>query len=384
VNTHSLAPAWRRASMRDASAPSGGQQLPTIEGVAAADNPWGVPLLDVRPVTLNMLSTSRDPTCAANAISFGNDDGLGFADKELPSTRIIPANLRFRVERLLADGALFLPSAMEDKWALYFHHGRILCIRSWMRQVQAVAEIRADNHCADVVSLRGVFVDENEEPAYSLRFLDYLLRSHALNLAYPAPLPAGLEATPQHAALWCMSNFGRRAQFTTPDLLVRDIPQRPLRTDSLLHIAVARGDTTAADAHLKRGLPVDLFDRSGLPPMHWALARPDTAMLQWLLERGSPIDVRSEEGVTPLMNAVQAGGIDKATFLLGRGADPNAADKRGFTALHRAAEMGLRELVELLLARHAAPHPSAQGHTPRSLAQHRGQTAIVELLDRVP
>ena len=169
---------------------------------------------------------------------------------------------------------------MEDKWALYFHQGHILCIRSWLRLVQVVAEIRADDHYANIVSVRGVFVDENEEPAYSLRYLDYLLRSHALNLAYPAPLPAGLEATPQHAALWCMSNFGRRTQFATSHPLVRDIPQRPLRTDSLLHIAVARDDTTTAEVQLKRGLPVDMFDRSGLPPMHWALARPDTAMLQ--------------------------------------------------------------------------------------------------------
>jgi hypothetical protein len=369
---------------KDAPPPSGGQQLPTIEWIAGEKNPWGVPLLDVRPVTLNMLSTSRDPTCAANSISFGNDDGLGFVGKEPAATRTIPADLRFRVEHLLADGALFLPRAMEDKWALYFHQGRILCIRSWTRLVQAIAEVRAGEQYADVVSLRGVFVDENEEPAYSLRYLDYLLRSHALNLTYPAPLPAGLEATPQPAALWCMSNFGRRAQFATPHPLARDVPERPLRTDSLLHIAVARGDAAAADQQLKHGLPMDLFDRSGMAPLHWALARPDTAMLQWLLERGSPIDVRSEEGATPLMNAVQARSVEKATFLLDHGADPNAADQRGFTALHRAAEMGLRELVELLLGRNAAPHPTAHGHTPRSLAQHRGQTAIVELLDGIP
>jgi len=34
------------------------------------------------------------------------------------------------------------------------------------------------------------------------------------------------------------------------------------------------------------------------------------------------------------------------------------------------------------LERGPAPHPEAQGHTPRSLAQARGEKAIVELLDQ--
>jgi ankyrin repeat protein len=102
-------------------------------------------------------------------------------------------------------------------------------------------------------------------------------------------------------------------------------------------------------------------------------------MVNLLLERGSPVDVRSTEGATPLMNAVQQGSVEKATLLLDRGADPDAKDSRGFTALHRAAEMGQTQLAELLLRRGAAPSPEAAGHTPRSLAEQRGKTAILEV-----
>ena len=80
------------------------------------------------------------------------------------------------------------------------------------------------------------------------------------------------------------------------------------------------------------------------------------------------------------MNAVQERSIEMVTLLLDRGADPNARDTRGFTALHRAAELGELRIVQLLLDRGAYPPGEAEGHTPQSLAQGRGHTAIVNLL----
>jgi ankyrin repeat protein len=101
-----------------------------------------------------------------------------------------------------------------------------------------------------------------------------------------------------------------------------------------------------------------------------------------LLERGSPVDVRSENGGTPLMLAVEKDLQDRIAFLLERGADPDARDLRGFTALHRAAEMGHLEAARSLLERGATPAPVAGGHTPRSLAEGRGERELVALLDR--
>jgi hypothetical protein len=328
-----------------------------------------------------MLSSSRDQRCAENALSFRKDDGTGFIGVAPHVARRVPAGLRFRVDRTLADGALFLPEEMEEKWALFFHRGQIVCVRSWTRQVEAVADARVAGDFLEVTAIRGALGPEDEEPPFSVRVLDFLLRSHALDMVYPAPLPPGLEQDPASAALWCMSWFGNRAHFATPQPLPEVPPEQPLRTHSLLHIAVARGDVAGVRRFLDAGVPADLLARDGLAPLHWALAREDTALLGVLLERGSPVDVRSSEGATPLMNAAQARSVEKVTFLLDHGADPNAADGRGFTSLHRAAEMGEREIVRMLLDRGASPHPEAQGHTPRSLAASRGEVAIVELLD---
>ena len=62
-------------------------QAGKVNLVDASDNQWGVPILDVRPITLHNLSTSTDPTCARNAISFPGDDGRGFIDCASESSR---------------------------------------------------------------------------------------------------------------------------------------------------------------------------------------------------------------------------------------------------------------------------------------------------------
>ena len=117
------------------------QSLPQIPWIDAGQNPWGVPVLDVRPVTLCMLSTSTNPQCAVNAISFGGEDGTCFIGVEPEPATSVPAALRYPIDRYLADGALFLPRAMEQKWAIFLHRGRVIFVRSWTRQVTAVADV---------------------------------------------------------------------------------------------------------------------------------------------------------------------------------------------------------------------------------------------------
>lgn len=357
-------------------------QIPNISWVEAGDNPWGIRVLDVRPVTLAMLSTSADGRCAANAMSFGQDDGTGFIGEEPPVRRTTEASLRFPIDRVLADGVLFVPREMEHKWALFYHRGQMICVRSWTRKVHVVARCEQHADHIEITQICGTFGGEDEEPVITVRMLDYLLRSHALDTVYPAPLPLGMEKDPKAAAMWCMSMFGNRALFATPYQVARHDPARPLRPHSLLHIAVAQGNAPAIEERLAAGIPIDGLAGDGLAPLHWALACDEPAIMTLLLDKGSSVDVRSSEGATPLMNAVQSASVERVSFLLDHGADVNAQDLRGFTALHRAAEMGHLDVLRVLLDRGAAPRPEAEGHTPRSLAERRGHREIIGVLDR--
>lgn len=352
--------------------------LPWIE---AADNPWGVRVLDVRPITLNMLSMSQDPLMAQNAVSYSSDDGTGFIGQTPASSRVIDINLTYRIDRFLADGSLFIPRVMEHKWAIYYHRQQIFFIRSWLREVQAIAEVRVSGDHIVIESLRGMLIDEGSSPEFTVRMIDYLIRSHALDLIYPAPLPADLAGNTQQAGMWCMSAFGNRALVAAVDPLPFQPPDKPLRTNSLLHIAAARGDVEAARQQLAQGLPIDLLAQNGMTALHWALVSDMTEVADLLLAQGLSVDVRSAEGATPLMNAVQGHHHTWMAYLFNHGADANATDNRGFTALHRAAEMGDKTAVELLLGQGANAQQEAHGYTPLSLARQREETEIVQLLE---
>jgi hypothetical protein len=361
---------------------------PTGEGVSwvsEVDSPCGIRVLDVRPITLTMVSTSRDPDCAANAVSFGADDGTSFIGESPSGNRVVEANLRFPIAQFLADGVLFMPLVMEHKWALFYHLGQLICVRSWLRCVRVTARVEVHEDAVEVSTICGAFVSEAEEPEFTVSFLDCLLRTHALNSVYPAPLPPGMELDPLAAAYWCFSMFGNRASFATPDRFDRTAPVAPLRSLSLLHIAAARGDLAMLERSLAAGVPIDLLGRDGLSPLHWALDEETGATLNALVAHGASIDVRSDEGATPLMLAAQNGRLNSVELLLAHGADPNAADRRGFTALHRAAEGGRHEIATALLDGGALPSPRSGPHTPLSLARARGEAGIVDLLSsRVP
>ena len=203
--------------------------FPKIPWIEAADTPWGVPVLDVRPVTENMISTSADPECAANALSFGSDDGSAFAADEPASPRVIGAMIPFRVEGPLADGALFRPGVMEHKWAIFHRSGRILFVRSWTRKLHVIAELTAHEGYVEITRIRGVFTDIEESPLFTTMVVDFILRSYALGLVYPAPLPEDMEKSPLEAAMWCFHTFGNRALCATQAIIPISMPEQALR-----------------------------------------------------------------------------------------------------------------------------------------------------------
>ncbi len=205
-------------------------RLPDIAWVDGANNPWGVPILDVRPVTQNMTSTSRDPRSAENAVSFAREAGASFRGVEPAVSRPIGAGLRYRIAGPLSDGALFCPTQMEHKWALFYEGHRIVVVRSWRRQVQLVADVVPRAGHIDVTTLHGALADAEEDPEWTVRAFDYLMRSHALDTPYPVPLPDGMEANPGAVAMWCMSLFGKKALYATPHRLHIKIPDNPLQT----------------------------------------------------------------------------------------------------------------------------------------------------------
>jgi hypothetical protein len=364
----------------EAAAPASEPPQMQARWLPDVENTWGVPMVDVRPITQGLTSMSSDPQCASNAVSFGGDDGRSFRGQEPETTRVIDCYVELPTDGLF-DGVLFVPTVMEEKWALYIHDRRLLCIRSWTRNVVATAGVSVEGGVARFGPIRGMLTGEGEPAEFARRVLAFLLRSHALNEAVPAPLPGSPpDGELNGAAMWCFTMFGRRALFASSHVPRETIPARPLRSDSLLHIAAARGDTALAEEQLKAGVPPGLLARDGLPVLQWSLAAKDGAMPGWLLDHGCDVNGRSDQGATALMTAAQNPQLEQIELLLSRGASVNAMDHRGFTALHRAAERGAEDVVKLLLSCGADASIVAEDQTARSLAEKRGHAAVLALL----
>lgn len=349
--------------------------------VAPQDNPWGIPLIDLRPVTHTVVATSTDKTCAENSVSYGSETGeVFFRDlPEFPTKTACQLRYSLGGAEKLYPGVLFTPQSMDEKWAIFCDTTRIVFVRSWQRKVFAFADCTCSEGELTVSAIHG---DLQTGSAGDLLVaeIDWLIRSHALGDTVPVPVE---ELTTGNAlGLICFTHWGNKASFAGTHPLPPILAESPLASNSLLHIALAQGDRARVVELLDQGFPTDCWAADGLTTMHWASAAESYQMVELLLSKGCPIDARSREGATLLMNEAQGGDAKSMRYYLSKGADPNAKDARGFTALHRAAEFGAVELVTALLEAGGDPSVDAEGHTPISLAISQSHEEVAALLEK--
>ena len=355
---------------------SNNYQLPWIE---PDQNPYNIRLLDLRPISQSMLSVSKDQKEAENALSYNREDGLAFLHQSPKSSKITQVQITFPVDSKLEDGVLYIPNTMENKWVIYYHQNRILFIRSWLREVVAIAETSQENGQLKVHRILGEFT-EGESDAFTQAIFTFLIYSHVAEYDVPAPLPVELIKNTDQAGLWAFSVFGNKANIGCFETEITYPELKPLRSHSLLHLAIARGNMSKIKEELSKGIKINLLAGDGFSTLHWSL-HADVDILKFLLDNGANPDIESIEGTTPLMNAVQNNKAEHIDMLIAYKSDVNKKDLRGFTALHRAAEMGHFESVKKLLNHGADKHIEASGHTALSLAKQREEKAIIELLE---
>lgn len=353
--------------------------LPTI---VAEKNPFGVQLIDLRPITLQMIGSSKDPQASIHARSYGIEDGSSFSGNQPDNNRKIESTLSYKVADKLYPGSLFIPTQMEHKWAIFYDGAFIYMVRSWTREVVVRARVSQEGDTLHVKWIEGAFLDDAslETERYTEAIFHYLMRSHALNDITPVPLPKSLETTPNEAAVWAFVLFGHKAIVGVFDEAYRNETEAELRSTTALHISIANGEYEEVETQLEQGMDIELLAQDGFRPLHWSLYAKDQKMVELLLEKGADVEGLSLAGTTPLMDAVQLRELDLVKMLIEHDARVNATDHNGFTALHRAAEMGLTEIVEYLLSKQADPSIVAKGYTALDLAEYRKERDIVARL----
>lgn len=164
-------------------------------------------------------------------------------------------------------------------------------------------------------------------------------------------------------------------------LMVALIACVPLRGESLLAVAVEKGDRAQIKAVLKSGSDVNAAMPDGMTALHWAAYKNEAETAALLLKAGANVRATNRYGITPLWLACQNGNSVIVELLLEKGADANEVHQGGETILMRAARTGNAECVRALLARGAEVNAKEKrGQTALMWAAAEGHAEVVDLL----
>lgn len=348
-------------------------------------NPYGVPLLDLRPITFQLGSEIEDAQLK-NLDSYSMEDGASFSglsvETENGQDRFVDCELTYQTAGKLYPGSLFVPESPEDRWAIFFDGSFIYFIRSWSKELVAKAAVKVIDNSIQLTQIEGAVLDSGFETGnQTIALVNFMMLSYVLNETAPVPLLNELESEPNRAAVWAFSLFGHKAKIGIfkEDALFSS--NNMIRSTTAYHIAIANNDLETVKLILNQNLvEKDLLAQDGFTPVHWALYTDNFEIIKALHEQGVNINAGSLTQTTPLMDAVELKSEKGIEMLLSLEADVHLTDLQGFSALHRAAAMGQIEVVKRLLMKGADPYlPSKNGLTALDLAKERNHEAIVAL-----
>ncbi len=180
----------------------------------ATDNPFGIRVLDCRPVVLVMVSTTTDPNIARSFVELRSSSGAQHIGRAPENATLLKCDLSYRAAEDMADGSIFVAEKMEDKWDIYLFSGHLYFARSWTGRLEGRARIslgEASNH-VDMIEVRGEIA---KDEALAIAHIDYLIKSHLYNKVAPHPIPRNMPVAEDKIALYSFASYGRRGQFAS-------------------------------------------------------------------------------------------------------------------------------------------------------------------------
>ncbi len=176
-------------------------------------NPFGIRVLDVRPLTQTMLSTTKNPDIAASFARLRQSDGSDLTAFSVDEFVSISTELHVPLPAPPADGPLFKAQAMEDKWDIYSFDSSLYFARSWTGELVHKALYRFCDGELIVTSIESAPDHSHQADQVVL----FLLVSHVLGRPFPNPILDFFRGDPQQIAMYSYSAFGRHALFATED-----------------------------------------------------------------------------------------------------------------------------------------------------------------------
>jgi hypothetical protein len=196
---------------------NGEKKAGPLEWIAAQDtrNPYQMRVLDCRPIVSSYTSTTQDPAVAQH---FAQRDrsGVAYRGQSTERSLLIDSDLTYPLpDAGLPEGPLFVATEMEDKWDIFHFGQQLYFVRSWTGHLTALGWIRPG---ADIFTLEQIEVNSQGvqgDRNFAIRQVDFLIKSHILNLSVPHPIMPTMGDDPQQIALSAFSLYGRRGEFAS-------------------------------------------------------------------------------------------------------------------------------------------------------------------------
>ena len=152
-------------------------------------NPFGLRVLDCRPFSTTMISTTKDPDIAARFSQARGSTGEEFRGRQPSDSLTVPCGLCYPFSGESQDGPLFMAGQMEDKWDIYLHDGHLYFARSWTGELvfRVIVDFREQE--AVVTAVEASRAKVADDPGLAVRMVDFLIKTHLYGQEAPHPLP---------------------------------------------------------------------------------------------------------------------------------------------------------------------------------------------------
>jgi hypothetical protein len=195
-------------------------QQPPVRWLSASESPFGVSVLDCRPMTQNRVAASGSAEIAARFAQLRTWLGEELSEQQLSTEVPVPGHLRYpSYGKEQPDGPVFKATAMEEKWDLYMRAGRLYFVRSWTGEVEYAVQVSwGPQEWVITQAWQAATVDDDVRS--SMQVIDYLIKCHLYNLAAPHPLQVAFRGDDERLALASFADYGWRALYGTFDDLI--------------------------------------------------------------------------------------------------------------------------------------------------------------------
>src|SRR5262245_24490526 len=169
------------------------------------DNPFGLRVLDCRPLSWSMVSTTADLKVAESFDRLRGSDGRDLIERAIPKPVRVPTSLRFPHNGEPLDGIVFKAREMEDMWDIYIYDSVFLFARSWTGDLVYRARATVGSKEIDITEIEC----SAEQQGLAAADVFFLLASHAMGRVLPHRVPCEPTESPFTIALLSFSLFGR-------------------------------------------------------------------------------------------------------------------------------------------------------------------------------